>query len=491
MMNDFIFNLQRFDDEEQSPITIAGNRSSVVTLANNVSLTIANESDNSLVASISSDKKYAIISLSSANDVFSVNGVKYGLKTASTTETNGKGIIISLGGSSSAIVGGIDSGDILYVGSEEFSMTTAGLFAGTNNAADKVYQNASVSKVSLNYTLPTDSSSNWDKILAISGNTLSIEDTSDFSTLIGGASYKGVIVSDTNPASFKKYASLDAGVNYVISSLTGAETLSHISLASGLMSQVGSEGKGIRIDDNFASTAETLPYIEVGNTTVKVNSASGDFFVSGGYGSNLASLDSKASEVSLISGSLVTSNQTQTISAGNYKVTGYNDTLSTNYDGIEIQSDTNGNVTFLGDIDVGESFVLGSGASSTSYTMTALGLIKEGETVRPLVYNSSVLTAGSWTAEQITAATAYDSQYYLSATDAVITISTVNANTPNPTLIAYGNDAIASLKYGGNGNFSLLSPYDYATELQPGNWKGISLASDVTLNLSKEFTGDG
>ena len=336
MMNDFKFDLQRFNKSDE---TITATESKVISLNGGATLSVG-AGTKDLVVKYSSDDKYAIVSLSSTSDgYFRVNGKEYGLTGVSSTQTNGEGVVFSLG-SSSAIVGGIDSGDIFYVGDEKFSMTTSGLFAGTNNA-DKVNLDATISSVTLNNTsVPADLSSNWNKIMAVNDNKLSIADTLDFDA----TGYKGILASNTDISHFTKYASLKAGDIYFISSVAGASSLSHISLASGLMSEVADTG--IIIDDAFAGTVTTLPYIEVGNTTVKVNNASGDFFVSGGYGSKLSSIDANAAEVSLISGSLVTSNQAQSISAGNYKITGYNDTLSTNYDGIRIGTDINGNVTW-------------------------------------------------------------------------------------------------------------------------------------------------
>ena len=109
MMNDFNFDLQRFDDS----ISLGQGNSTVITIGGE-SVTLQAGDYNGISAAINSSDSLitnVVVTLKSANQEFLVNGVKYGLATAGSTSSNGEGIVVTIG-SGSSTVGAIDAGDI-------------------------------------------------------------------------------------------------------------------------------------------------------------------------------------------------------------------------------------------------------------------------------------------------------------------------------------------------------------------------------------------
>ena len=482
MMNDLNFDLQRFTDLGKNNTVTVGNLTLAAGKANSISYGQIKYGSGSAV----------VITLKSASDEFSIKEsdsasyVTYMLSASSTVTTNGDGIAFTIG-AGSAIIGNIDYGEAFIVGSDGYSMKGTALLAGTTLNADKIYDHFSDTSIKLvNNTLSsTDLSTNWDKILEVDNDILSIADASIFTD---AQDYKGLIALDTDTTDIRKYASLATDATnsneYIIAAIDGASSLKQISLSKELMSVATG---GIDIYKEFAGSTSS-PVIVVDQTSLRASDISSNYFnLLGGYNSDSPVSATNAKTVSLIGGT-VTATQDQTVKASKYTLSAYGDSVKA-YDGIAIYSDINGDVT-LGDIDVGESFFLqNSSGSSANYTMTAAGLIKEGET-RPRVYNGEVLKTKALSASAIFNSSLYADSLYLNATDVIISIKgTGDAN--NPTLISYNNSAIATLSWNSSSSYFVLDSDDVISTLSPGDWKGISLGTDAKVSLSNEFTGEG
>ncbi len=473
------------------PITIpAGGKSAVIEIGG-VSKTIISGATNAITVSTVSGG--AVVTLSNPGEDFYVNDDTYRTYKLNTAGSNG--IVLTLGSGSAVTVGSLDKNDVFSINDEKFSITALGVFSGYDsvNTADKMILGSLPSTLALTGSTPDNLSSasttDWYKIVEVDKGVLNITGASDFDTLADSSYYKGVIAVDTDgdtDATRIFYAELSTtaikGQKYMISSITSASvdsslegTLSNIYIASDVLSG------GVVFTENFAASSASAPTITTDNATFHVDSSEGYFVLSGGT-TIPVSLNSSAKEISLIRGSLTAAVTDQTVTTDKYTISSY--TGGTSGDGIELNSDSNGNVT-LGDLDVGESFYLTNGSVSSTYTMTKIGLVNnDGELLlRRGTYSGikeSILPVSL-----ITNATEYTPLY---ASEDIVSIT--GNYSSNPTLISCANNALASLTYNSSRNIYNLST-DYDTdELDLGNWAGIYLSNSATVSLSKAFIDD-
>ena len=484
MMNELSFDLQRFNIDT----VLSDNATLAVTIAGTPK-TIKAGTDNSVSVSVigdESDASAAVVSISNpTHDFFIDSSINNSINSFRYEVTEGNGIVISLGGGSAASVGSIDNGDIFIVNNEKkFSKTADGFFSGDANSSvyDKIILGSSPLPSTLALTgssIPSeDLESNWYKIISVTNGNLILDSADDFDS----SGYKGVIAADTgNPIEF--YAQLskrelpDRG--YRISSISSASELSTITFTANVLS-----GGVVLSGDFIGSTGVLAPTVVANGATFHVDKSNGYILLAAGKdsaGNGLpVSLNSNAKGISLISGSLRAVDAAQTISTSQYTLSAQDG------DGIIIYSDKNGNAT-LDDIDIGESFYLYDKTSSTgmTYTMTKIGLvnadgdllIESGTTKIKRLKDSKLVASVIGNADIHTA---------IDPTEAVISLTGGNTFT---SLIAYGNDACATLS-GKNNSYSLTTDYS-AYDLNLGSWQGISLKSAATLSVDEKFISSG
>ena len=486
-MDDFIFDLQRFDDDPKTTV-LAEDNSIILSFGNgeNDKRTIKAGSDGNVSVTVNSDdteNAFAVVSLSTARGNFFVNDADGRAWNYKLDKPGADGVIITIGSSSMAIVDSLDNGDVFLIGDtvngistlhSTLSKSTSGILVDGGFINDN-----SVSKVTLSGTALESPTDKYYKVVTVNKNDdkAAITLTADNFSTVG---YQGIYAMDTSNASPSIYARLrpnDINNEYRVQSVSGSEnnTLSSITVNDATVLSVG-----VSFTSNFAGATGT-PTLIASETTLHVDSANDNFTLVKKESSKQVSLSSGAAEISLISGSVITANNKQTIKSGTYSISGY----TGGSDGIIVYG--NGTSATLGDIDVGESFVIANGSSTETYTKTKLGLVKNGDaSLRPLVVGSTWLTDSVLPVASIVAATtkAYGGTF-LDAREQ-ITLNSSGA-TENPTLIAYGTTALATLVTTGAANkYSLGADNNIKnSDLNLSKWGGISLANGASIDLGR------
>ena len=503
-MDDFIFDLQRFSNKifptvlteyGEIPLTIGG-----------LSIIIASESENAINVSLNSADSSNSLSATdaalslAASDVFNLtesDTKKRHYSMQSQVGSNG-GIVVTVDSSAKSTVGSIDEKDLFVVHDEEsnsatYSMTKTGLLVDYNSISsgyDGFVKNDSLSSVVLNNTSLDSSTANFYKVIEVDDKKLVIDDKDDFSTV--GYTGKVVYAMNTSSGTPSIYAKLIStnSVPYRVSSVTGSEnnTLSTIKINSNDVLS-----KGISFSPNFAGANDKTPTLITGNTTFHVDSVNDNpfFTVSGGKDSPIALKGTN--EVSLLDGSIVTAINAQSIKTSSYTVSGYADSKNNN-DGVIIYYGGSGTDATIGDVDVGESFVIANGTSNATYSMTNFGLIRDGSKL-PLSISGSNgssyqrITDEALSVSMITAASVMSSytDTFLDATKPI----TLSGGSSTPSLIAYwdsinsnGTGALATLTTVSDNTYSLSSG-NTTSALNLEKWGGISLSSGKNLILDR------
>ena len=494
-MDDFIFDLQRFDNKI-FPTLIAGNGvDELILTIGGQSTTINSNGITSINVSLNSDAndslsaKDVAISLS-ASDEFTITDSTNKKRTykMSKAGSNG-GIVVSLDSSQKSTVDSIDKDDFFIVSDDSsisptYSMTDKGLFVDYNsisNGYDGFVENSTLSSIVLTNTSLDSSTENFYKVIEVDDKNLIIDSADDFSK----DGYNGVYAMDTDstPSIYAKLISNNS-VPYRISSVDSSATNSLSTIQFTDSANDVLKNKGVSFTNNFAGNAGSTPTIIAGQTTLHVDSTTDDLFtVSSGTDSAIAL--SGTNEISLIKGSIV-ANQSQSIKASPYTVSSYKGGT----DGIVVYYDGTGNNATLGDVDPGESFVItDSTSAATTYTMTNFGLMKAGDTL-PL----SISSGSSYqriTDKTLSISLIANASPMSGYTDTFLNakeIITLGGSSGEKYIAYWDNDnnntnvpgALVTLKAGNNNTYT-LSTNNNASELNLGKWGGISLSSNQSL----------
>lgn len=260
-----------------------------------------------------------------------------------------------------------------------YTVTTGGLQASSDNGKVKIWtggvvnQQTEISIDDLNF----DSSTKLDEGFLVTNGALTISagNTTLDALTVGTPIH---IFSSADYSIIYGTITKNADGTYSLAKDDSLTTdLSSVTINNGLTVDFSSDYAGIPI--TIGSTAN---FISTGSETFTVSAKNSSV---GG-----------AKSISLVSGTLLTSDATQTISAGTYKVSGYSDTNASNNDGITIAA-SNGNVT-VGDIDLGESFTVGD----LTYTKAALGLKTTEKNVEKLYTGAQTVSADGAVAVDLT-----------------------------------------------------------------------------------------
>ena len=481
MMNEFSFDLQRFDET-----TLSGDMTMLVTIAGTAK-TINGGTDSPITVSLIGDASAAsaaVVTISNpTNDFFINSSINNSVDTFRYELNTGSEIIFTLGGGSAISIGAIDEGDSFTINNEKkFSKTAEGFFSGSADSStyDKIILGSSPSSLALTGSSISseDLESNWYKIIAATSGNLVLDSTDDFDS----SGYKGIIAADTGTqtsfyAQLSKRTLPDRG--YRISSIASASDLSKITFAADVLS-----GGVVLSEDFIGSTGVLAPTIVANGATFHVDSSNGYILLAAGKDSNgnglPVSLNENAHEISLASGSLRAVGSGQTISTSQYTLSAQDG------DGIIIYSNGSGNAT-LDDIEIGESFYLYDKASSigTTYTMTKIGLVNADGDL--LVKSGTInrLSTNKLAASVIANADEYTA---IDPTAGVIVPSSSSSLTHS--LIAYGTDACATLS-GRSNSYTLKTDDSSAPYLNLGSWQGISLRPGATISVDNKFIGTG
>ena len=275
---------------------------------------------------------------------------------------------------------------------------------GTNDSVDYTFSNSWLSAKSgtVNKYYPTSFTS--DSASVAVGNIV-FDELTEYLSISGGA----ITISSGGLSNLTENTSIHILENNNFSSLYGAITRSGNDFAvetvensnASLRSVKISGGETVTFDKYFADTLQVSITTADNSRFVPISSDNG-FTVSGGSNSTPAKVDG-ASEVSLVAGSLQTSNDQNISVVANTSIVSGTDiyAVSNNSDGMTFSVGAVGDITLGGLESTVDSFTVGG----TSYSVRSLGFIQQTTDSYKIYYSndSHSLTGGTVTANELTA----------------------------------------------------------------------------------------